>query len=93
MLDNVDTYVRPTEERDLKDLAALALGRMRLTRCPGGRYTDKQFPETHCAHCGIDFSDEPGFCGQPLDADGLTPFDATVAMRIMRESETNYEGD
>ncbi len=90
MLDNVDTYVRPTEERDLKDLAALALGMMPMTRCPGGRYTHKHYV---CAHCGIDFSDEPGFCGQPLDADGLTPFDATVAMRIMRESETNYEGD
>lgn len=92
MLDNVDTYPRPTEERDLKDLAALALGRMRLTRCPGGRYTDKQFPETHCAHCGVDFTDRANlnFCGQPLDADGLTPFDATVAMRIMRESEDQF---
>lgn len=91
MLDNVDTYVRPTEERDLKDLAALALGRMPMTRCPGGRYTAKD-PDV-CMHCGLNMWDNPGVCGQPLDADGLTPFDATVAMRIMRESETNYEGD
>ena len=91
MLDNVDTYPRPTDERDLRDLAALAQGMMPLTRCPGGRWTTKN--NSHCAHCGISRWDNPGLCGQPLGEDGYTPFDATVAMRIMAESETNYEGD
>lgn len=84
-------YVSPTVDRDLRDLAALAQGMMPLIRCPGGRYTAKD-PDV-CMHCGLNMWDNPGVCGQPLDADGLTPFDASVARRIMRESETNYEGD
>lgn len=88
MLDNVDTYTRPTDERDLRDLAMLAKGRLPLTRCNGGRWTDRS---NICAHCGIDMEDNPGVCGQPLGEDGMTPFDATVAMRIMRESEADYE--
>lgn len=89
MLDNVDTYPRPTDERDLRDLAALAQGMMPLTRCPGGRWTTKN--NSHCAHCGTDLFDDPKFCGQPLDEDGFTPFDATVARRIMRDGAGRFE--
>jgi hypothetical protein len=43
-----------------------------------------------CVHCGVDTSDDPGFCGQPVTEDGYTPFDTTVARRIMRESEEKF---
>lgn len=81
-------YIDPTETRDLMDLAALARGMMPLVRCPGGRYTHKSYV---CMHCGVDYTDETDFCGQPLREDGLTPFDATVARRIMAESEAEYD--
>ncbi len=80
-------YISPTVDRDLRDLAALAQGRMPLARCNGGRWTDKS---NICAHCGIDMEDNPNLCGQPLAEDGYTPFDATVAMRLMRESEEQF---
>ena len=80
-------YISPTEDRDLMDLAMLAKGRLPLTRCNGGRWTDKS---NICAHCGIDMEDNPNLCGQPLAEDGYTPFDATVAMRLMRESEEQF---
>lgn len=80
-------YIDPVPERDLRDLAALAQGRLPLARCNGGRWTDRS---NICAHCGIDMEDNPGVCGQPLGDDGLTPFDASVAMRIMRESEEQF---
>lgn len=81
-------YVSPTVDRDLRDLAALAQGMMPLIRCPGGRYTIRN--HTVCAHCGINLYDDPKFCGQPLAEDGYTPFDASVARRIMRESEEQF---
>lgn len=84
-------YKTPTKERDTADLVALARGRIRLTRCPGGRITDNGFSNSpapdyiYCAHCGIELTDvtNADFCGQPLDADGFTPFDTTVARRLL----------
>ena len=82
MLGEQNIYTKASEERITRDLVALARGRMMLTECPSGRPTAKYQP---CAHCGVDFREE-GFCGQPLEEDGFTPFDATVARRIMTES-------
>jgi len=87
--ENENEYIKPTEERDMRDLAALARGMVSLRRCPGGRYTPKDYV---CMHCGIDFSGS-SFCGQPLEDDGMTPFDASVARRIMQESEYQFERD
>ena len=88
-------YIDPTDERDLMDLAALAKGRLRLARCPGGRYTDISTAPylTTCAHCGVSLlcAQEDSFCGQPLHEDGMTPFDATVARRIMEESAAQFD--
>ena len=83
-----DVYVKPNQRRDDMDLIRLAMGRLMLTRCPGGRLTDKA---QVCAHCGINMFDNPGFCGQPVMGDGYTTFDATVAKRIMDESEMEFE--
>lgn len=90
-MDDATTYVPPTEERDTKDLAMLAQGMLRLTRCPGGRINANGFT---CMHCGVDYTDSEnaGFCGQPLESDGYTPFDATVARRIMQDSERKFRG-
>lgn len=87
---NHDAYKRPNNVRDTKDLAALARGMMQLDRCPGGRYNVKVCV---CMHCGIDYTDpdNDGFCGQPVEDDGYTPFDATVARRVMRESEDKFK--
>lgn len=85
-----ETYVTPSLERDLRDLAALAKGMMPLVRCPGGRYTVKGYL---CMHCGVNLSEGNNLCGQPLAEDGYTPFDATVAMRIMRESAAQHGED
>lgn len=82
-------YIEPTKERDDMDLIMLALGRLRLSRCAGGRIIEKD-PDI-CAICGIDMRANPGFCGQPLQEDGYTPFDATVAKRIMDESAEPYQ--
>lgn len=79
-------YTPPTDERITRDLVALARGRLAIANCPSGRPTIKNQP---CAHCGVDFTDDVGFCGQPLDEDGYTPFDATVARRIMADSARN----
>ena len=81
-------YIEPTNERDNMDLAMLAMGRLRLTRCNGGRWVTKS---NICDLCGTDMEDNPGFCGQPLMEDGYTPFDATVAKRIMDDSAERYE--
>jgi hypothetical protein len=78
-------YNTPSEERITRDLMALARGRLILTNCPSGRPTIKNQP---CAHCGVDFAGE-GYCGQPVDDDGITPFDTTVARRIMADSFRN----
>lgn len=83
---NTNTYNKPNEARDVRDLANLARGMMTLVRCPGGRYTSRGYA---CMHCGVDYTDTP-LCGQPLHEDNYTPFDATVAMRILRESESSY---
>lgn len=87
---NVNGYVVPTSERHDRDLIALAMGALRITKCPGGRYTVRG---SLCAHCGSDFSADPTFCGQPVDEDGVTPFDTTVARRIMTDSEANMLGE
>ena len=79
---------KPNDERDTADLAAIAQGMLTVTRCPGGRYMVKGY---FCVHCGVDTSDDPGFCGQPVTEDGYTPFDTTVARRIMRESEEKFD--
>lgn len=86
---DTNPYVKPTHDRDLHDLAMLALGMMRTERCPGGRFNAKGFV---CAHCGVNYTadENEGFCGQPLKEDGSTPFDATVARRIMRESAAKF---
>jgi hypothetical protein len=78
-------YNEPNAERITKDLVALARGRLMITECPSGRPTIKNQP---CAHCGVDFTEE-GYCGQPVDEDGFTPYDTTVARRIMAESFRN----
>lgn len=80
-----EIYTPPSEERMKKDLVALAMGRFTLSYCPSGRPTVKGYV---CAHCGVDFEDE-GYCGQPLAEDGYTPFDTTVARRIMTDSARN----
>ena len=82
-------YVRPSLERDLRDLASLAMGMMRIARCPGGRYTTYGYV---CMHCGVDYTlaENEGFCGQPVGEDSYTPFDATVARRIMLESMAEH---
>lgn len=83
-----EIYTPPTEERMKKDLVALAMGRLPLKYCPSGRPTVRGYA---CAHCGVDFELE-GYCGQPLAEDGFTPFDTTVARRIMADSaRTNGE--
>jgi len=82
MLGEQNIYTKANEERVTRDLVALARGRLVLTECPSGRPSLKWQP---CAHCGVVF-DEEGYCGQPLEEDGFTPFDATVARRIMSES-------
>ena len=87
---NVNGYVNPTSERLDRDLIALATGYMKITKCPGGRYTVKGHV---CAHCGVDYSADPTFCGQPVEEDGVTPFDATVARRILRDSAKLYDGE
>lgn len=86
---DTNPYVMPTRNRDLTDLAALAFGMMPIERCPGGRFNAKGYV---CMHCGVDYTryKDSGFCGQPLKEDGFTPFDATVARRIMRESERKF---
>ena len=78
-------YNKPSAERTTKDLVALAMGRLALTKCPSGRPTVKGYV---CAHCGVDFAEE-GYCGQPLEEDGYTPFDTTIARRIMADSFRN----
>jgi hypothetical protein len=78
-------YNQANEERVTRDLVALARGRMALVNCPSGRPTTKHYA---CAHCGVDFELE-GYCGQPVDEDGFTPYDTTVARRIMAESFRN----
>lgn len=85
-----DVYVKPNQKRDDMDLVRLAMGRLILVRCPGGRLTDKAYV---CAHCGVDLVDAvtEDFCGQPVLEDGYTTFDATVAKRIMDESEMEFE--
>lgn len=85
-----ENYTRPNHDRDVRDLVMLARGMMPLTRCPGGRFTTKGYV---CMHCGTDYTTEDNetFCGQPVEEDGMTPFDATVARRIMRESATKYD--
>jgi hypothetical protein len=96
MLDNPNqtdnNYTTPSPERNTRDLVALALGHLPLTRCPGGRYTHKGYT---CSHCGIDYTldENEGFCGQPIGDDGYTPFDAAVARRKMLKSEETYNGD
>jgi hypothetical protein len=80
-----EIYTPPSEERMTRDLVALARGRLMVTECPSGRPTIKNQP---CAHCGVDFELE-GYCGQPLAEDGYTPFDTTVARRIMTDSARN----
>lgn len=83
------TYTQPNTKRDVHDLSMLAKGMMRLERCPGGRYNVRGHI---CMHCGVDYTnDEPNFCGQPVGDDHFTPFDTTVARRIMRKSEEQYE--
>ena len=82
MLGEQNIYTMANEERVKRDLIALARGRLILMECPSGRPTGRYQP---CAHCGVDFTEE-GYCGQPLEEDGFTPFDATVARRIMSES-------
>ena len=82
MLGEQNIYTKASEERVKRDLIALARGRLPLDYCPSGRPTVKGYV---CAHCGVDFEYE-GYCGQPLEEDGITPFDATVARRIMSES-------
>jgi hypothetical protein len=86
---NADAYVRPNPDRDTRDLTMLATGFLRLTHCPGGRFTVEGYV---CMHCGTDYtdSDNEGFCGQPVKDDGYTTFDATVARRIMRGSMDKY---
>lgn len=86
---DTNNYIEPSAERDNADLAKLALGMLRLTRCPGGRYNPKGYI---CMHCGVDYTDEgnESFCGQPVEEDGFTPFDATVARRRMREHMDKY---
>lgn len=97
MLDNPNqtnnNYTTPSPERNTRDLVALALGHLPLTRCPGGRYTYKR--SSICSHCGIDYTldENEGFCGQPVEGDGYTPFDAAVARRKMQESEEAYNGN
>jgi len=88
-MSDATTYVRPTEERDTKDMVMLAQGMLRLTRCPSGRITPRGYV---CMHCGVDYTatENAGFCGQPLEDDGYTPFDATVARRIMQDSERKF---
>lgn len=84
-------YITPNHDRDTQDLKMLAIGRLRLTRCPGGRWTDGVATlHATCAHCGIDMREDSTFCGQPLNEDGYTPFDATVARRIMRDSAAKF---
>lgn len=92
MLDTPDDYTTPSPERNTRDLVALALGHVSLTRCPGGRYTLKSYV---CSHCGIDYTadENEGFCGQPVEEDGYTPFDAAVARRKMQESEEAFNGN
>lgn len=82
MLGEQNIYTKASEERITRDLVALAKGRLILTECPSGRPAVRYQP---CPHCGVDFFVE-GYCGQPLGEDGFTPFDATVARRIMSES-------
>lgn len=87
-MSNDNHYNKPTTEREMRDLAMIARGMLRISRCPGGRLSPYGYT---CVHCGVDFEgDEDGFCGQPLHEDGMTPFDATVARRIMRESADKY---
>ena len=75
-------YYKPSVDRDNMDLVRLALGRLPLTRCNGGRYVTRS---NICDICGIDMEDMPDFCGQPVNEDGYTPFDATVARRTMSD--------
>jgi hypothetical protein len=87
---NENGYIRPTSARLDRDYIALARGNLRIVNCPGGRPTLKGYV---CAHCGVDFEEENnGFCGQPVKDDGVTPFDATIARRILRDSAEHYEG-
>ena len=83
-----EIYTKPNLKRDDMDLIRLAMGRLRLARCNGGR---RITASTICDHCGIDMEDNPGFCGQPVMEDGYTTFDATVAKRIMDDSEMEFD--
>lgn len=89
--DQTNPYTTPSPERDTRDLRALALGYLPLTRCPGGRYIHTHYV---CPHCGVDYTADgnEGFCGQPVGDDGYTPFDAAVARRKMQDSEEAHSG-
>jgi hypothetical protein len=86
---NENGYIMPTSARLDRDYIALARGNLRIVNCPGGRPTLKG---EACAHCGVEIADDPKFCGQPVKDDGVTPFDATIARRILRDSAEHYEG-
>ena len=79
MLDDLNLYTAPNDERMDKDLIALAKGYLSIVTCPSGRPSRKGLT---CAHCGVDYTKD-NFCGQPVEEDGYTLFNAAVARRIM----------
>jgi len=84
---NEHGYFMPTSERLDRDYIALARGYLRIEMCPSGRPTIKG---QTCSHCGVDISDDPSFCGQPVTFDGVTPMDTTIVRRILRDSADKY---